>query len=235
MINDGLETIALQFRKDLGLAPDTYFDPFQLVIQGIVIQTSRKLRERFPDSPVADLDKDHSFEWTVLSMPFDQESKQWIVVVNSHAPEKEQRLALVAELVQILLGYKLEKVLKHAEEVFTLEFATETNFDARYVAGAILYPQESAKNFVQNVLHVFGRGENKKIKRKPYEEMAHEADFFQIPPALVEERLKHLGLWSLYLPKDFEFVIPPEATESLPNASDRFSKFYPELDQKPKE
>jgi len=176
LTKDELESIAIKFRKEIGLQDEDLLDPLHLAIEGIRvlrhsqcdyldIQTSRRLCG------------DSCAEWSAMSVPLASDHEKWAVLLNDCHVIERQRVTLLEEYWHILLGHKLTKVARIADSYGRTYDKTEEH-DAYFLAAATLLPKKSIERAV--------------ITSQPTTQIAKR---FGTSAELVDYRIKRLGLW----------------------------------------
>lgn len=175
-----MESLAEQFRGDLGLSVDDKLDPLKLEIEGIEIMPLSKVTG-FDEEAMLLLKEEASSKWSAMSIPLDMKREKWMVVYNDSHDVERQRPTLLEEIWHIILEHDLTQITKIGSQ-HARTFNQDDEHDAYYLASAALLPAEAIKGFVQDKL----------------EKVESFAKKYGVSKELVEYRIKRLGFWYEY-------------------------------------
>jgi transcriptional regulator with XRE-family HTH domain len=182
MSKEDLEHAAKRFRSDLNLNEDDPLDPFDLIVDSVILETVTRT-DCIDAKAKRYLMTDACREWSAMSVPLDVDQDDWIVFLNDCHTIQRQRVTLLEEYWHILSGHKLTKIAK-VSGVFGRTYDSSEEHDAYYMASATLLPRESVVALVES------GATSQNI-----------ADKFGTSPELVEYRIKRLGLWRQHVGK----------------------------------
>lgn len=174
-----MESMATDFRQDLGLGDADRLEAMNIRIDGVDVMTPSQVSS-LSKNCLSHLIGNGSDSWSAMSVPLDPDLGKWIVLRNDqHTPER-QRVTYLEECWHIMLDHKLTKIAK-ISDTYGRTYDSNEEHDAYYLAAASLLPEEAITNLV-----------------KAKKTAAEIADIFGASPALVEYRIKRLGLWRNY-------------------------------------
>lgn len=181
-----MEKLAGEFRKDLKVSDDSAldeengFEPLNLRIEGVEILSFSDINEFDPKARKT-LTESSSNKWDAMSVPIGESQERWIIFRNTKQSLGRQRVSLMEEVWHILLGHRLTRIAKVAD-VYGRTFDEIEEHDAYYLASATMLPEKIVRKFVSG-----DKKDPKSIARR-----------YGVTPALVEYRIKRLGLWRQY-------------------------------------
>ncbi len=174
-----MEGYASSLRKELKHSDMQPFDALKLRIDGVKVETVSELgcvKENTREM----LSGVYSDEWSAMTVPVKAKDLKWVVVRNDLHSLERQRVTYLEEAWHILMGHRLTKVVK-LFGIYSRDYEATEEHDAYYLAAATLIPQKSIIKLVDDKKNA-----------------AQIADHFGVSQALVEYRIKRLGLWRKY-------------------------------------
>ena len=184
-----MESMAVGFRKELGLNSQEPVNPLRIKIEGVEILTVGEI-EDIPPDVTAHLGGSGKDKWSAMSVPLDEEKDTWAIVRNEEHQFVRQHVSILEEFWHILLGHRLTKIARVAD-ICGRTFEANEEHDAFYLAAATLIPE--------NVIHETVQ------EKKDITQIAHSHG---TSPELVEYRIKRLGLWREYKGKGVQLESP---------------------------
>jgi len=174
-----MEEMASRVRTDLGLDVGDKLNALSLRIAGVDVFTPEGI-ESLDERSLNHLTKKGSDEWSAMSVPIDMENNKWAVVRNDTHSKERQRVTYLEECWHILLGHKLTKIARIGT-AYGRTYENSEEHDAYYLAAATLLPEKGVRNLVEKKLSSIEIGNQ-----------------YGASPALVEYRIKRMGLWRVY-------------------------------------
>lgn len=174
-----MEEMAEKVRSDLGLKIEEKLNALSLRIAGVEVFVPHEVEELSQKS-LEYLTGSGSNEWSAMSVPINIADDKWAILRNDTHTEERQRVTYLEECWHILLGHKLTKIARIGAAYGRTYESTEEH-DAYYIAAATLLPANGISSLVDQKLSSVKIGET-----------------YGTSPALVEYRIKRLGLWRRY-------------------------------------
>lgn len=174
-----MEAMAHSLRQELGLKDHQALDPRTIVVDSVKVLTIQEIHG-ISRKITAHLEGPGSTTWSAMSVPIDEETDTWIIVLNDLNNIARQNVSLLEEFWHILLGHKLTKIAKIAD-AYGRTFDESEEHDAFYLAAATLLP----KSIIRKVV-------------KEQRDTGEIVECYGVSPELVEYRIKRLGLWRAY-------------------------------------
>ena len=177
-----LELTAERLRDDLGLKSDEALDALEVEVTGVEIAKVSGMRGENAKAARL-LSSSARTEWSAMSVPLDGSGDRWIVLLNDTHDIKRQRVTYLEEVWHILSGHKLTRISRTGD-AYGRSYDTAEEHDAYYLASASLLPRTAVRKAV-----------------RAGKRAAEIAEQFGVSAALVEYRIKRLGLWRDYTGK----------------------------------
>jgi len=186
-----MEKMSLRVRADLNLEYNEKLNALNLRLEGVKVCNLAQL-DISNSNMLKRLTETHSHEWSAMSVPLDIVNDKWAILLNNSHSEERQKVTYLEECWHIMLGHKLTKIARIGS-AYGRTYENTEEHDAYYLAAATLLPEKGVAEMVESQQSSIVIGE-----------------YFGTSPALVEYRIKRMGLWRLYKGIQIGF----EATDS---------------------
>jgi transcriptional regulator with XRE-family HTH domain len=181
-----LEELAQELRGQVGLTDQQPFDALKLKLENVEVFAPSSV-ESLSREAVTHLTSVATSEWSAMSVPLDNSDESWAILRNDRHSLVRQRVTYLEECWHIMLGHKLTKIAKVSDS-YGRTYDADAEAEAYYLAAATLLPEVAIKVSVKGGMRALEIAER-----------------FGVSPALVEFRIKRLGLWAAYSGRTIAF------------------------------
>lgn len=174
-----LESLADKLRSDLKLGLDSSLNALSLRIAGAEVFYSSGPELRLSNCWKS-ITTASPAEWSAMTVPISSNSVDWIIVLNDQHAVERQNVTYLEEFWHIALGHKLTHIARVGQS-YARTFEKQEEDEAFYLAAATLLPRKSIEKMI-----------------KSGEDLSNYARRMSVSQALVEFRIKRLGMWRNY-------------------------------------